>query len=341
MSNYKRNEENKKDSDQCGIYSITNMLNGKRYIGQTYNFKYRWMRHRSYLKNGTEHNAHLQAAWNKYGCKNFKFEIIEICNFNKLDEREIYWINYYDSKNTGYNFSDDGLGCKGYKHSKEEIMKMRMIQNPEPIVQLDLDGNYINTFISCGEAGAYLRKKSVAGIKQCCEKKKYKKAYGYIWVYEKDYKNGNVDWKYYLSEPKNKKKPVLQYDLNMNFIREWNSIFQTKEDGFEPSQVSIVCSGKNINHNGYIFVFKDNPELYFESKRKRDIKNLKNKLSKQKTILQFTLDDDFIRKYTYQELADDGYKLETIQSCCCGQNKTSNGYKWKYEENTASSEAST
>ena len=44
---YKRNEENKKDSDQCGIYSITNKLNGKRYIGQTYNFKYRWMRHRS------------------------------------------------------------------------------------------------------------------------------------------------------------------------------------------------------------------------------------------------------------------------------------------------------
>lgn len=45
MGNYKRNEEDKKDSDQCGIYSITNKLNGKRYIGQTYNFKYRWMRH--------------------------------------------------------------------------------------------------------------------------------------------------------------------------------------------------------------------------------------------------------------------------------------------------------
>lgn len=175
MGNYKRNEENKKDSDQCGIYSITNKLNGKRYIGQTYNFKYRWMRHRSYLKHNTEHNAHLQNAWNKYGAENFEFEIIERCKFEQLDEREIYWINYYDSKNAGYNFADGGLGCKGYKHTDEEIAKMRMIQNPEPIVMLDLNGEYIRTFVSAGEAGDFLGKKSTSGIKRCCEKDKYKK----------------------------------------------------------------------------------------------------------------------------------------------------------------------
>ena len=150
MGNYKRNEENKKDNEECGIYSITNILNGKRYIGQTYNFKYRWMRHRSYLKHNSEHNAHLQNAWNKYGSNNFRFEIIEKCQFEKLDEREIYWINYFDSKNSGYNFADGGLGCRGYKHSDEEIMKMRLIQNPEPIAMFDLQGNYIRTFVSAG-----------------------------------------------------------------------------------------------------------------------------------------------------------------------------------------------
>lgn len=132
MGKYKRNDENKKDSAQCGIYSITNKVNGKRYIGQTYNFNYRWMRHRSYLKHNTEHNAHLQSAWNKYGEENFEFEIIEKCSFNELDDKEIYWINYFDSKNKGYNFADGGLGYKGYKHSPEEIMKMRMIQKPKP-----------------------------------------------------------------------------------------------------------------------------------------------------------------------------------------------------------------
>ena len=193
MGSYKRNEENKKDNEECGIYSITNILNGKRYIDQTYNFKYRWMRHRSYLKHNSEHNAHLQNAWNKYGSNNFRFEIIEKCPFEKLDEREIYWINYFDSKNSGYNFADGGLGCKGYKHSDEEIMKMRLIQNPEPIAMFDLKGNYIRTFVSAGEASDYLGKNSSSGIKRCCEKDKYKKAYGYIWIYEKDYKSGNID----------------------------------------------------------------------------------------------------------------------------------------------------
>lgn len=252
MGNYKRNEENKKDSDQCGIYSITNKLNGKRYIGQTYNFKYRWMRHRSYLKHNTEHNAHLQNAWNKYGAENFEFEIIERCKFEQLDEREIYWINYYDSKNAGYNFADGGLGCKGYKHTDEEIAKMRMIQNPEPIVMLDLNGEYIRTFVSAGEAGDFLGKKSTSGIKRCCEKDKYKKAYGYIWIYEKDYKSGNIDWNYYLSKNKNLPKPVLQYDLNMNFIREYESANETSKFGFGSSTVASACNGHYDTYKGYI-----------------------------------------------------------------------------------------
>ena len=213
MSNYKRNEENK-NSNNSGIYAIVNLVNGKRYVGQTYDLHHRWIRHKSYLKNNTNHNRHLQAAWNKYGEENFKYEVLEKCDFDLLDEREIYWINYYDCLNNGYNFSEGGIGCKGYKHTEEEILKMRMIQNPEPVVQLDLEGNYLNTFISCGEAGAHIGKKSVAGIKLCCEKKKYRKAYGYIWVYEKDYKNGTVDWDYYFQKPKNQKKPVLQYDMN-------------------------------------------------------------------------------------------------------------------------------
>ena len=333
MSNYKRNEENK-NSNNSGIYAIVNLINGKRYVGQTYDLHHRWIRHKSYLKNNTNHNRHLQAAWNKYGEENFKYEVLEKCDFDLLDEREIYWINYYDCLNNGYNFSEGGIGCKGYKHTEEEILKMRMIQNPEPVVQLDLEGNYLNTFISCGEAGAHIGKKSVAGIKLCCEKKKYRKAYGYIWVYEKDYKNGTIDWDYYFQKSKNQKKPVLQYDMNMNFIREWDSIFQTQEDGFVPSQVSIVCSGKNLSHKGYIFVFKDNPELYFESKKNREEKILKDKLSKQKIILQYTLDDEFIREYTYQELVDDGFRLETIQNNCSGHNKSSCGYKWKYKEST-------
>ena len=92
----------------------------------------------------------------------------------------------------------------------------------------------------------------------------------------------------------------------------------------------------DLTHGGYIFIYKDNPELYYKSKELREKKNLKKKISKQKTILQFTKSNEFIREYTYQELTDDGFKLETVQACCCGQNKTAFGYKWKYKESTAS-----
>lgn len=332
MGNYKRNNCNKKDSEQCGIYSITNLINGKRYIGQTYDFKYRWMRHKSYLKHNTEHNAHLQNAWNKYGSENFIFEIIENCSFEELDEREIYWIKYYDSKNNGYNFADGGLGCKGYKHSEEEIHKMRLIQNPKPIVQLDLKGNYLNTFISTGEACDYINKNSASGIKRCCEKDKYRQAYGYIWVYEEDYLFGNIDWDYYFEEAKNKPKPVLQYDLNMNLINEWESANEAgiKNNMFGGS-IASTCNGKYDTYKGFIWVWKNNPEIYYKNKEKRKLKSQQNKILKQKIILQFSKDNIFIREWTNQEIKENDYNLKTIQSCCNGHTKTYQGYIWRYK----------
>lgn len=335
MSNYKRNEENKRDSEQCGIYSITNVINGKRYIGQTYNFKDRWMRHRSYLKHNSEHNAHLQNAWNKYGAKNFKFEIIEVCPFIELDEREIYWINFYDSKNTGYNFADGGLGCKGYKHSEEEIMKMRMIKNPKPIVMLDLDGKYIRTFVSTGEAGDYLGKDSVSGIKRCCEKYKYKQAYGYIWVYEEDYKSGNIDWNYYLSERKNNPKAVLQYDLDMNLIREYQSAYDTINYGFNNGTVCMACNGRYDTYSGYIWLWKDNPEIYFKNKNKRKKQATKNKINRQKIILQYSTNNEYLKEWTNSEILEANFNLRAIQSNCSGHTKTSQGYIWKYKQEVA------
>ena len=77
-------------------------------------------------------------------------------------------------------------------------------------------------------------------------------------------------------------------------------------------------------------MFKYNPELYLKCKKSKDIKNINNNSSRQKIILQFTLDNQFIRKYTRQELIDDGFKLKTIQACCRKETQTSCGYKWKY-----------
>ena len=86
-----------------GIYKITNTLNNMCYIGQSKNISKRWNNHKSVYDNENSHgyNYYLYRAMRKYGIENFTFEIIEECDIDSLNEREIYWINYYDSYNNG------------------------------------------------------------------------------------------------------------------------------------------------------------------------------------------------------------------------------------------------
>jgi len=76
------------------IYKITNTLNNKCYIGQTDDVKRRFTEHKA-LGYGRE-NSILYRAIKKYGLENFTFEVIEE-NIENYNEREKYWIAYYDS----------------------------------------------------------------------------------------------------------------------------------------------------------------------------------------------------------------------------------------------------
>ena len=58
-----------------GLYKITNTVNGKYYIGSSNNFSKRWSKHRNTLRRGKQGNAHLQAAFNKYGEEAFVYEV--------------------------------------------------------------------------------------------------------------------------------------------------------------------------------------------------------------------------------------------------------------------------
>ena len=71
---------------------ITNLIDGKKYIGQTTNYNKRSKTHFSKLRDNKHHNEHLQRAFNKYGEKNFKIEILSLCDENQLDELEKKYI---------------------------------------------------------------------------------------------------------------------------------------------------------------------------------------------------------------------------------------------------------
>ena len=99
-----------------GIYKITNKKNGHAYIGQAVNIHKRWNKHKasSFNPNAREYDAPICCAIRKYGVDNFTFEIIEECSIVDLNQREIFWIDYYDTYNSGYNRTLGGdAGNKG------------------------------------------------------------------------------------------------------------------------------------------------------------------------------------------------------------------------------------
>lgn len=88
----------------CGIYKITNKQTGDIYIGQSVNIADRWKQH---VKCGLGIDASatnkLYNNMQKYGVWNFTFEILQKCTRDKLNEKERFWIQMYQSNKVGLN----------------------------------------------------------------------------------------------------------------------------------------------------------------------------------------------------------------------------------------------
>ena len=104
------------------IYKITNKINGKSYIGQTIqNVKERFYQHCATKCSQAVLNMVIHKAITKYGKSNFTIEVIEEVESTNLNDRERYWIKYYDSYNNGYNSTEGGQdGIKLFKNLDTE-----------------------------------------------------------------------------------------------------------------------------------------------------------------------------------------------------------------------------
>lgn len=111
-----------------GIYTITNTINGLKYVGGTINIDRRWQQHRKSLKNNSHRSIYLQADYNKYGESAFEYKIIEqLTDKSQLLIREQYWYDKYEpfKRENGYNVNLNAKDWTGRKHFPEAVAKIK------------------------------------------------------------------------------------------------------------------------------------------------------------------------------------------------------------------------
>ncbi len=93
------------------IYKHTSKTSGKAYVGFTSkSINERFCQHIKSAENNTDTNSHFQRAIQKYGPSDFISEKLEDVDENNWQDREKYWISYYDTLKNGYNMTAGGEG---------------------------------------------------------------------------------------------------------------------------------------------------------------------------------------------------------------------------------------
>ena len=112
--------------DNSGIYMVVNLINNKKYIGQSKNIKKRFQSHHlvDYKnKNNCNYNTKFYQALRKYGIDNFEVIILKLCEEKELDDLEIKYIKEFDTFKNGYNSTEGGQFWSPNIHSEEIELK--------------------------------------------------------------------------------------------------------------------------------------------------------------------------------------------------------------------------
>lgn len=110
-----------------GIYKITNKINNLSYIGQSTQIEQRFREHKKSYNWYREKNKKLYKDILEYGINNFSFEILEECSIEKLNNREQYYIRYYNTYPDQYNMTPGGQFNAEESHPSHKLTKQDVI----------------------------------------------------------------------------------------------------------------------------------------------------------------------------------------------------------------------
>lgn len=214
----------------AGIYKITNVKTGQMYIGQSVTIKTRWRQHKNALTKGIHYNPFLQNSWNKHGEENFVFELIEKINRNdkdKLNEREKYWIKYYNTFESDFHYNLTPGG-----DAKEYSFEERLF---------------------------YAKGMNTSGIFGVWKSKIYNEEELFAWIYNFKTKNGE-----YISfsdrDLNHLKKRVILANLPWLILDE-----EQANQSFEDNEEILSKYPKKENISGFYHVSKVSRDQFFQS----------------------------------------------------------------------------
>lgn len=252
---------------KVGIYKITSP-SGKVYIGQSWDLETRLYR---YTCNPEKHKTQVKLynSFCKYGTINHTSEIVQELPFDItqeiLDNYEIFYINQY--KETGYKLLNIKEGGWGGKHSEESKRKMSISHTGKKLSTDHIEKiSLANTGKKRTQAYKDLMSEKRTGFIQSEETKKK------ISEIKKEYfKNNDVynkgklldqEGRKKLSDASTSKRPVFQYDLEGNFIKEYISIKEASlETGIKANHICRVCKEIRPTAGKFRWKYKINLEV--------------------------------------------------------------------------------